>query len=795
MVARGAGAAGPVLLACRQWDPLGLAQRLPSLGVGAWRSAPLLPWQVQCPVRVCAALAVRSGGSGRYLVLCLSRFPLPAPRVPRCVWRAVPSGCPLSSLAGTPFHTVCAFRELGPVALLVVPAYPLRVCALALPRRPLLPPLGGVACAPRAVPALGAGRAVPLGPCPSACPAPVPCSVWSALGGAVWSRFPPTWLGAVHPPWGGSVAFVCRGAGRGGGGRAPCPPFVRPGKPVGRGVALPRSVPLPPLGWQRSRCHWRRSGHGGLGPHTAPVRARPPSLGAICAASWRIGVGSLGARGSCGSRRLGRGGRPCSGSSLGQGEGGPSPLPWGGGGRRPRGLRAGGGDGGGGGGVAPLPPCSPSGGRPAAPYPGPPLVVGALPPGVRFRSGLRGRPRGGGTRGGPWTAPPGAPSDLNPPSTLPEWAMVMGWVMGGAAPILFWCAAVCRLQAWSARRSGALVWACPSAATPAGAGGWGRWGARCAGPAAPPPPPPRVAVLSWGGGASPRLRGGGGSLLWPSSWGGERGGGAGGSLRRPPPPRPVGRRPAVRCLWRAFPWYTRAVGVAGRPWASGAARSAANGSVRRGGEGVGGNPPALARATAFPRPASEGAAPFAPSWAPPVRRRSAAGRAGACGRFTGGACRGRGAPSPRVQRPLPGGCGAAVSSVCLRPLLGLRGRGGGSGGGPLVPWRRPLTAEGGRPGGPGPGGQPSAGGSHSSPAPLYLEPDPRAGPRWGPLSPPPSPRGAGRPGAAVRVSGQRLAGCGAVGSPPRSLSPPSLPWEVARAPPSRRIVEIFWDEL
>ena len=58
-----------------------------------------------------------------------------------------------------------------------------------------------------------------------------------------------------------------------------------------------------------------------------------------------------------------------------------------------------------------------------------------------------------------------------------------------------------------------------------------------------------------------------------------------------------------------------------------------------------------------------------------------------------------------------------------------------SGGGPLVPWRRPLTAKGGRPGGPGPGGQPSAGGSHSCPAPLYLESDPRAGPRWGPSFP------------------------------------------------------------
>ena len=140
VVARGASAAGPVLLACRQWHPLGLAWRLPSLGVGAWRSAPLLPWRVQCPVHVCAALVAGSGGSGRYLVLCLSHLPLPAPRVPCCVWRAVPLGCPLTSLAGTLSHAVCAFRELGAVALLVVPACPLHVCALALPRRRLPPP-------------------------------------------------------------------------------------------------------------------------------------------------------------------------------------------------------------------------------------------------------------------------------------------------------------------------------------------------------------------------------------------------------------------------------------------------------------------------------------------------------------------------------------------------------------------------------------------------------------------------------------------------------------------------------
>ena len=202
MVARGAGAAGPLLLACRQWDPLGLARWLPSLGAAAWRSAPLLPWRVQCPVRVCGALAAGSGGPGRYLVLFLPCFPFPAQGVPRCVWRAVPSGCPLPSLAGTPFHAVCAFSELGPVALLVFPVCPLCVCALALPRRPHPPPppVVRVARAPRAVPALGAGRAVPSGLCPSACPAPVPCSVWRAWRGAARCRFPPTWLKVVRPP-------------------------------------------------------------------------------------------------------------------------------------------------------------------------------------------------------------------------------------------------------------------------------------------------------------------------------------------------------------------------------------------------------------------------------------------------------------------------------------------------------------------------------------------------------------------------------------------------------------------
>ena len=131
------------------------------------------------------------------------------------------------------------------------------------------------------------------------------------------------------------------------------------------------------------------------------------------------------------------------------------------------------------------------------------------------------------------------------------------------------------------------------------------------------------------------------------------GGGGGGAA--PPPSRPFGRRPAIRCLRRAPPGYTRAVGVAGRPRASGAVRSAANGSVRRGGGGGGGNPPTLVRAPVFPGPASEGAAPFAPSWAPPVRRRPAAGRA--CGRL------------PQPWCPLTPGAAASSGGGAGPPFL------------------------------------------------------------------------------------------------------------------------------
>ena len=76
-----------------------------------------------------------------------------------------------------------------------------------------------------------------------------------------------------------------------------------------------------------------------------------------------------------------------------------------------------------------------------------------------------------------------------------------------------------------------------------------------------------------------------------------------------------------------------------------------------------------------------------------------------------------------------GGRPPARSRVCVG--------GGGEWGGALVPWRCLLSAKGGggRLGSPGPGGQPSARGSRPSPAPLYREPDSRAGPLWGPSSP------------------------------------------------------------
>ena len=144
-----------------------------------------------------------------------------------------------------------------------------------------------------------------------------------------------------------------------------------------------------------------------------------------------------------------------------------------------------------------------------------------------------------------------------------------------------------------------------------------------------------------------------------------------------------------------------------------------------------------------------------------------------------------GGGGPRLWLPSWGGCGGGGGGgggAAPPPALGPVWEGeGGSGGGPLVPWRCLLSAKG---GGGGlavlaPGASHRPGRSRPSPAPLYREPDSHAVPLWGPSNPRPLSRGAGRPGVAVRVSGQWLAGCGAAGFLPRLLSPHSLPREVA----------------
>ena len=211
-----------------------------------------------------ACSALRVAGRPVRVSLTLARWYA----IPRglCVPRArsgCPSGSPRVSLS-----CVCA-----------------RALAVSAP-----PPLGGVACASRVVPALGAGRAIPRGLYPSACPAPVPCSVWRAWGGAVRSRFPPTWLGVVgvaagRPP--GGCLLPLRGAS--GVMRSPspdCPPTgravgVRDPRVVGAGVRVwgPCSVPVGAArrgaGPWRSHAGGRAGGGGGGGRAPYPPVVRP----------------------------------------------------------------------------------------------------------------------------------------------------------------------------------------------------------------------------------------------------------------------------------------------------------------------------------------------------------------------------------------------------------------------------------------------------------------------------------------------------------------------------------------
>ena len=162
-----------------------------------------------------------------------------------------PSGCPLSLLAGTPFHAVCASmraRSSCPSGIRRVSF--VSQCARALAASaPLPPPLVGVVRSSRAVPVVGACRALPRGSCPSACPASVPCPVWLAWAGGWPGPLPPSpCLGLWAPFWADpraqGVPTPGGALGGGGGGCVPSIPEVRPGGPEGRGVALP-SLCLP----------------------------------------------------------------------------------------------------------------------------------------------------------------------------------------------------------------------------------------------------------------------------------------------------------------------------------------------------------------------------------------------------------------------------------------------------------------------------------------------------------------------------------------------------------------------
>ena len=210
MVPRDAGAAGPVLQAYCKWDPHGLARRLPSRGVAAWRCAPILPGQLQCPVGVCATLvAGQEGGMGA----TSRRYPPPLLSLPSVPPRAC-SGCPVRlSLAVACGYAIPTGLCL-PRACSSCPSRGRRMsvvwlCARAPAAFASLPPCL-FALALCEIPSQGAGRAVPRVSCSFACPAWVPCSASCGLrglgGGGPRVSLPVSWWcwgvsGVSHSPF------------------------------------------------------------------------------------------------------------------------------------------------------------------------------------------------------------------------------------------------------------------------------------------------------------------------------------------------------------------------------------------------------------------------------------------------------------------------------------------------------------------------------------------------------------------------------------------------------------------
>ena len=224
---------GPCYWLVASGTPLGWRGGCPSRGAGAWCGAPLLPWRVQCPCPVCAALAAGSGGLGPVPGFVSSPFSPSRPAFPApCVagrpvrvslilarWYAIPCGlCVPRAQSGCPSG---------------IPRVSFACCALALSRRLRPPP-----------PSLGRFGArtfawsrcwAPVGPFhvvrapPRVLPPSLaPFGLLGGGGGAV--SFPPAWLGVVCAPCGSPQRALLRAgfARCGGGMRAP-----------GRGPLLP----------------------------------------------------------------------------------------------------------------------------------------------------------------------------------------------------------------------------------------------------------------------------------------------------------------------------------------------------------------------------------------------------------------------------------------------------------------------------------------------------------------------------------------------------------------------------
>ena len=452
-------------------------------------------------------LAAGSGGSGRYLVLCLSRFPLPAPHVPHCVWRAVPSGCPFPSLAGTPFHVVCAFRELGPVALLVVPACPLRVCALALPRRPPPPPwvvwrahlarsrhwalVGSfhVVRAPRRVLPRFLLRLACLG---GGSPVPVPPYL-------AWGCVPPVRRVRGSPVPGGGFW--------GGAARALCPPFYAAGGSSRAGGCSASFRPCAFPGQATKQVSLASFWSWGAWPPYHSGSCSPPFSGRnLCGvlARWR-GL-------ACSPRVLwepaaGAGGRAVLRLLSRAGVGGTIPPASGGWGPAPPWLAGRGGGWGRGRAAASLLPLW---GAARGSLPCPPSCHRRTPPRRARLVGVAGSPRGGGDEGRPVDRSPGGPLRPEPSLCPPRVGNGHGGGHWGRGPHTV---LVCRrvplpgLFRVPLRRAGVGL---PVGRSPRGSRWLGALGRAVCRSSRTPPPPPRVMVLSEGGRASPRLRGGGG---------------------------------------------------------------------------------------------------------------------------------------------------------------------------------------------------------------------------------------------------------------------------------------------